>query len=72
MGIAINDTAASTLGNVSKDQETALANLVDNINDPKKAAQALKDVTDAGTKMNNLGKALATKQRSDDVARSLA
>lgn len=72
MGIAINDTAATTLGQISGDQERALAGLVDNINDPKQAAIFLKDVNDAGTKMANLGKALSRKTTSDDVARQLA
>jgi hypothetical protein len=35
-------------------------------------AQALQKITDGMNKQNNLGKGLFTKQRADDVARSMA
>jgi hypothetical protein len=72
MSIQINADASLALGNIAGDIKTALGNLTTNVNDPTKMAQALQQLTDGMSKQNNLGKGLATKQRADDVARSLA
>lgn len=72
MSVQINADASLVLGNIAGDIKTALGNLTNSVNDPTKMAQALQQITDGMNKQNNLGKGLATKQRADDVARSLA
>ena len=72
MSIQINADASLALGNIAGDIKTALGNLTTNVNDPTKMAQALQQLTDGMSKQNNLGKGLSTKQRADDVARSVA
>ena len=72
MSIQINADASLALGNIAGDIKTALGNLTANVNDPTKMAQALQQITDGMNKQANLGKGLSSKQRADDVARSLA
>ncbi len=72
MSVQINADASKVLGDIAGDIKTALGELTKNVNDPNMMAQALQKITDGMNKQNNLGKGLSTKQRADDVARSMA
>jgi hypothetical protein len=72
MSVQINADASLALGNIAGDIKTALGELTSNVNDPTKMAQSLQKITDGMNKQNNLAKGLSTKQRADDVARSMA